>query len=265
MMERKPRVFSYGGGVQSNAVLVLSASGILPYTHFVFANVGHDSENPATMAYIENVAKPYAEKHGLFIIEANEDPDIHRGRTSVLQEALTKNHIMYIPAAVNKVPSKRFCTQRYKIEVLESFMRKWLKATKKRPKPIGIGISLDEWQRAKRSDKYDSVQIPEYPLLDLRYFKEDCIQVIVNAGLPIPPKSSCWFCPYKKKTEWLDMYINEPDLFKKAVDLENTLQAKYDFATVTLSSTGLKLPELIEQVNKIDIDDLNCESGYCMV
>lgn len=263
-MDKKPRVFAYGGGVQSNAVLVLSASGILPYTHFVFANVGDDSENPATIKYINEVARPYAERHGLYIINANEDPDIHRTRTSVLNEALTKKHVMYIPASVNTVPSKRFCTSRYKIEVIESFMRKWLKATKKRPKPVGVGISLDEWQRAKRRNPYESVQVPEYPLLDLRYFREDCIKVIEAAGLPIPPKSSCWFCPYKKKTEWFDLYKNEPELFNKAVELETVLQQKFIFANVTLSSVGLKLPELIQNLDKIDIEDVNCESGYCL-
>lgn len=59
------RIFSYGGGVQSTAVLCLAASGRVQYDYFVFANVGNDSENPATLEYIERYAKPFAEANGL--------------------------------------------------------------------------------------------------------------------------------------------------------------------------------------------------------
>lgn len=44
------RVFSFGGGVQSTAVLVLSAHGVLPYKQFIFSNVGDDSEHPVSNA-----------------------------------------------------------------------------------------------------------------------------------------------------------------------------------------------------------------------
>ena len=41
------RTFSFGGGVQSTAVLVLQAQNKLPepYDVFLFANVGDDSEH----------------------------------------------------------------------------------------------------------------------------------------------------------------------------------------------------------------------------
>src|SRR5258708_98613 len=45
------KVFSFGGGVQSVAALVLAAQGKIDYRHFVFCNVGDDSENPATLEY----------------------------------------------------------------------------------------------------------------------------------------------------------------------------------------------------------------------
>jgi hypothetical protein len=43
-------VFSYGGGVQSTAGLVLAAAGRINFPNFVFANVGEDAEHPATLA-----------------------------------------------------------------------------------------------------------------------------------------------------------------------------------------------------------------------
>ena len=47
------RTVSYGGGVQSTALLVLAAQRQIDYSIFLFANVGDDSENPATLRYLE--------------------------------------------------------------------------------------------------------------------------------------------------------------------------------------------------------------------
>src|SRR5256884_6440302 len=63
------KVFSFGGGVQSTACLVLAAQGIIDYQTFLFCNVGADSENPDTLTYVEEIAKPYAAKHGLALHE----------------------------------------------------------------------------------------------------------------------------------------------------------------------------------------------------
>ena len=38
------RILSYGGGVQSNALLVLAAQGVIYFDALVFANVGADSD-----------------------------------------------------------------------------------------------------------------------------------------------------------------------------------------------------------------------------
>src|SRR5579863_9688817 len=59
------KVFSYGGGVQSTAALVLAAQGRIDYQTFLFCNVGADSENPATLAYVRDVARPFAARHDL--------------------------------------------------------------------------------------------------------------------------------------------------------------------------------------------------------
>src|SRR5579884_1939247 len=65
----KLKVFSFGGGVQSTAALVLAAQGRIDYRTFLFCNVGEDSENPDTLAYVSEVAKPFAAQHGLDLIE----------------------------------------------------------------------------------------------------------------------------------------------------------------------------------------------------
>ena len=42
------RTFSFGGGWQTTAALVLAARAELDFRTFLFANVGEDSERPAT-------------------------------------------------------------------------------------------------------------------------------------------------------------------------------------------------------------------------
>ena len=59
------RFVSYGGGVQSTALLVLAATRRIDYPIFVMANVGDDSEHPATLDYVRDVASHYAADNGI--------------------------------------------------------------------------------------------------------------------------------------------------------------------------------------------------------
>jgi 3'-phosphoadenosine 5'-phosphosulfate sulfotransferase (PAPS reductase)/FAD synthetase len=266
------RVFSYGGGVQSTAVLVLSAQGKLPYTHFVFANVGDDTENPKTLEYIEQFAKPYAENHGLFIIEIQKSSSTADNST-LYKELLSSNRSVAIPMYVNGVPIRRGCTSNWKVAVVEKFMRDYAGAKRKRKKPIGIGISLDEFKRM-RTDNADRVTIMEYPLIDLRLTREDCVEIIKEANLPVPPKSSCWFCPYKKISEWKSLKEENPALFTKAIELEKKLtNLIYEDSTALLTNKKVPLENAVQdyeqKISKIknyseSDDPENCESGYCM-
>jgi len=45
------RAISYGGGVQSTALVVLAAQGVIDFPLALFANVGEDAE-PDTIRYV---------------------------------------------------------------------------------------------------------------------------------------------------------------------------------------------------------------------
>lgn len=220
-------VFSYGGGVQSTAALVLAARGVIDFPVFLFANVGNDSEDPATLDYLEQYAKPYAALHGIQLHE------LHRvrrdGTHETLYGRLTRPGSRSLPIPVrmsNGAPGTRSCTVDFKIRVIG----RWLKAhgaSADNPATVGIGISLDEIQRVnnRRAMPYEQ---PTYPLLDhdppLR--RHDCQQIIRAAGLPVPPKSACWFCPFRRPSTWAETRRDRPDLFHRACDLENLLNAR---------------------------------------
>lgn len=218
------RTFSFGGGVQSTAALVLAAQGRIDYREFVFANVGDDSEHPATLRYVREISVPYAEKHGLALHVV--DKRRRDGSTETLYQRLMRpSRSIDIPIRVaNGAPGNRTCTGDFKIKVLA----KWHKqhgATAANPATVGIGISWDEMTRM-RAESGIPWQRLDYPLIDLRLTRNDCEQIIREAGLPVPPKSSCWFCPFHSLKTWRKMRQDEPELFEKAADLERVLNER---------------------------------------
>lgn len=59
-----------------------------------------------------------------------------------------------------------------------------------------------------------------YPLYEWGWDRAECVRVIQRAGLPLPAKSSCYFCPSMKKKEIQALWEQFPDLFQKAVEME---------------------------------------------
>lgn len=267
---------SYGGGVQSTAMLVLAVQGRLGYdvTHALFANVGDDSEHPATLEYVRDVARPWAAAEGgIPVIE------LRRTRKTGDEFDGLYGHIMNhddpttlrepIPVrGMNGAPLSRSCTRDWKVGTVG----KWLKAngaSPANPATVCIGISTDEIQRVsnKRAMPYER---PVYPLIDLSLDRSACQQIIRDAGLPVPPKSSCYFCPFHRPQMWAEMRRDEPELFFKAADLEATLIARRKSLgkdPVYLTRFGVPLTEAVDEAQDMlpgfgaDMD--TCDEGYC--
>jgi hypothetical protein len=56
-------------------------------------------------------------------------------------------------------------------------------------------------RRAHRGDPKDRYYDYWYPLIDWDWNRARCMEEIAKAGLPVPPKSSCFFCPAIKPAE----------------------------------------------------------------
>ena len=263
-------VFSCGGGVQSTACLVLAAQGKIPYRTFIFANVGDNAEDPRTIAYVRDVLKPYAAKNGIEWVDVQRKrrdgtpvdlyDDLHRPIRSI-----------DIPVRMsNGSPGNRNCTVNWKIKPIA----KWIKLNA----PgcvLGKGISTDEPHRAtpsREDDGYSSA----YPLIELGIDRSGCLRLVAESGLPKPPKSSCWFCPYKTSPQWMAVKQERPALFAKAAELERTLNKKRAeigkdkiFLTAAGAKRGLGIEDVFAdqltlfQPEWIEEQD-GCESGYCM-
>jgi hypothetical protein len=263
------RVFSNGGGVQSSAALVLSAQGKIDFPIHLWSNVGDDSEHPASIKYVREVLMPYAAKHG---IEFHELRKVNRDKQPVtLYQVLTREGSRSIDIPVrmsNGAPGNRNCTGTFKIAVID----KWLRehgVKKDKPATVGIGISVDEIERAGRG-KETNYSVRDYPLLDLGIRRSDCLEIVKEAGLPQPPKSSCYFCPFHRPQQWAEMRRDEPELFEKAAALEDTLNIRRTLIGKDPVYLTTKLAPLRDSIGAAqdgfwtnEVDDGGCDSGHC--
>lgn len=106
-----------------------------------------------------------------------------------------------------------------------------------------IGYDAGEERRAKIAE--DAKYAYRYPLIEWGIDREGCIDAIEAAGLPIPPKSSCFFCPASRPSEVLKMQDEHPDLLKRALAIEEA--AKATLVSVKGLGRSYAWSDLIEQ------------------
>lgn len=266
------RVISYGGGVQSTAMIVLAIQGRIQADVALFSNVGDDSEHPTTIRYVREIAMPYAASHGLTIHELQ--PAKYGEPTTIWQEIMREDSRRDIIPVFGEAgnPLSRVCTADFKIRTLH----RWLRAngaTKKNKATMLLGISTDEIERAGRG-KDGTVEQREYPLLALGMNRTDCMEVIRSAGLPVPPKSSCFFCPFHSEQVWQELRRDEPELFEKAQQLEDAIQhrkktseQKMVYITRKGAINQKRLSDVIATAGETlfgsEVGADGCDSGFC--
>jgi 3'-phosphoadenosine 5'-phosphosulfate sulfotransferase (PAPS reductase)/FAD synthetase len=265
------RVCSYGGGVQSTALLVLAATGRIDFPLFLFANVGDRAENPDTIAYYAQHARPYAAAYDIDLVQLRWI-DRNGMERDLYDDLLRQERSLTIPLRDSGGFMPRKCTERYKVGVVARELRR-RGATPEVPAVVALGISTDEYQRAKVGiDPAYPWTAKTNPLLDLGLSRTDCRRVIADAGLPVPPKSSCWFCPMQRPAQWRERKRRQPDLYARAVALDELLAERH--ATLDrqrdsrerggLASSRLPLDEAIED-GQLILDGMDgCDSGWCM-
>ena len=271
------RFISYGGGVQSTALIILAVQGkIPPVQAALFSNVGDDSEHPATNKYVREIMTPWAASHGLPVIELHRT--LKTGETQTLWQRIMdyQGDKLREPIPVygwSGAPMSRSCTADHKIRVLAKYVKS---VTPKEQWPIEmcIGISTDEIQRANKG-KNEKWEERMYPLLDLGLNRGDCANVIKEAGLPVPPKSSCFFCPYHGMQTWSELRRDDPELFEKACQLEDTLnnrRAAREMQPVFLTRKAAPLRDVVAEAGETLFDmnegifnDGGCDEGACWV
>ena len=273
---------SLGWGVQSFTLAVMSALGDLPPVDVaIHADTTH--ERSATYAFAQRWT-PWLEAHGVRVVTVQGAQSISEltsyksdipaytssnGALIMVPEiAYDDNDEAYQTGEMIEVPAnvegrlRRQCTGEWKIYP----MRRWLQANRdKRPVEQWLGISMDEWQRAKDSDvKYVTNR---FPLLELKMTRNDCGNYLERHGIEVPPKSACVFCPFHNMRAWVEMKAENGADWQKAVEVDAAIRKArppYDLflhrAMIPLIEVDLRTPE---DKGQMALWQEACESGYC--
>lgn len=211
MSKKSVKLLSYGGGVDSTVIAILIINGTIERPeHIVMVDTGYEKQS--TWDYINKVVQPRLTEVGLEIkiLKTNDYSD---------NSIIDKNGMVRIPAcrknldgSVSKL--RTCCNGGWKATVVNRWMRK-----------IGIerveqwiGFSADESRRKlKNKKKWISFR---YPLIELGMTRNDCIYYAGKHNWPMPPRTSCYFCPQQRDEQWRQMARDEPEEFQRAVDLE---------------------------------------------
>ena len=246
---------SFGAGVNS-AAMVIEMVSLGWRGHIVFADPG--AEHPDTYCWMDMFERDWLKQRGLEIVRVSPEtyPDLYppNYRRSLIEVCRAKG---IVPIMFN-----RWCTTEYKRKPLT----KW--ALEHDVDIQYLGIALDERRRAKYVERKGIAL--EYPLVDNGITRGGCKTIIRDAGLPVPPKSGCWFCPFQRRSQWRALYDLRPDLFDLAVALDDAAieKCKGKYTHQLGENLGQKPLSLIRkmwdaQLTLPGIDDPHYEYQMC--
>ncbi len=241
------RLLSFGGGVQTTALAVMLCRGEIEAEHIVMADTG--GERPDTYAHVATVSD-YLAAHGRTL-------EIVRHNGSSLEDYVL-NKSTVIPVITPRGLGRRQCTAQWKIRPIKAYAR----ARGAKHLTMLLGISVDEIFRIK-PDREKWVT-REYPLVDRNLTRSDCRRIVQEAGLPDPPKSSCFYCPLQRTSQWQWLASTEPGLFARAAAMEEAVQ-KRSKVPVYLSGSRRPLSKVAHaEQTMLGAENNECE-GVCFV
>jgi hypothetical protein len=248
-VEQPLEILSFGGGVQSTAMLLMIANGDLERPDMViFADTG--SELRETMDHIENNAKPFVEEvlKIPFVIARS-----HRGSL----------HEDYAKIGAIPLIGERSCTENFKILPVRREVRKIV--GNKRGKVLArmwLGITTDEAHRKPegKPDREPKWVECRYPLIDEKPTSRDECSLINELHGWSVVKSGCFCCPYQGTLQWAEIRDNHPDLWQICVDME---AKKFEIrkGKIGLFQCHPKEPRLEMLDDRLQVKGSSCDSG----
>lgn len=223
-----PKVLSYGGGLDSFAMLLLAIDRGEKPDVVVFIDVGDgspeaDGEDPAewpgTYRHIREQVIPICEEHGIeFVWMTTAEWPVRNARS-----------LFSWMEARGQIPvsgPKRICTIVAKVERFERWMDSrwpglevevWIgfeagEETRAANDPnAGTGRKLKESQARRRN---------RFPLIEAGLCRCKCEIMVRDSGRPVPRKSACVFCPYSTKADFKVLSQELPAQWDRVVALE---------------------------------------------
>ena len=210
-MSKQVTIASYGAGLNSTAMLIEMVRRGEFVDAILFADTG--GEKPHTYSFLESFSR-WLETAGM--------PPITMVSSSFKRYSTLEENCL-----VNKtLPSITFgfksCSHKWKKEPQEKWANSWqpaIECWESGGKIVKLlGYDADEHHRAKIPE--DKKYRYRYPLVEWDWGRDECEASLKEAGIQSPGKSSCFFCPSSKKAEIRALKRHYPDLFDRAVAME---------------------------------------------
>lgn len=215
-------ILSYGGGVDSTALLVWAKNhGIRPDA-ILFADTG--SEHPATLAYLRDVIGPWLARVGF--------PPVTTVRWVRVKGPLAGQFVALHEQCerLGELPSIAYghsgCSDKWKRAPLDAaaLLIPGVAEAHARGEVVErwVGYDADEHRRAARLANKPDPHLWQWraPLHEARIDRDDALDLIRSEGLAVPRKSACWLCPHTRREEVYRLRAEHPDLYQRALAIE---------------------------------------------
>jgi len=190
-------ILSYGAGVNSTALAILLINQGWR-GEIIFADTG--TEWPDTYCFIVHFENKWLRPRGFEIVRLKGMPWQRTGKNVGMQG---HSLIKYCEAArVIPLAAMRWCTSEWKVKPMKRYTD---------GQQVMLGIAADEAHRKGGALR---------PLVEAGIDRQGCIDIIDAEGLPVPRKSGCYICPFQRDEQWRELWENHPDLFERAMRLE---------------------------------------------
>lgn len=230
-------IATYGGGVNTVAMLILLTRQGVRLDHILFSDTR--GEKDETYQYIEYF-NPW-------LLEHSQPAVTHL--TPYREEGLYGECVR-----LKRLPSIAYgfksCSEKWKLRPYKAFC----KANDLYPQVKYKGY--DAGEGARLTPRNDAGTTEAYPLIEADLDRFDCIRLIIDAGLRVPPKSSCFFCPSMKQPEIHRLHKTAPAKMALALALEENAQAGLT------SLRGLKREKRWSEIITMPEIDFACDDDF---
>lgn len=195
--ESQPRhILGLSGGKDSTALAIYLRDRI-PEMEYVFLDTG--KELPETYEYLGRIEAFL----GKSIIRLNADYSF--------------DHFLEVFGGYLPSPTARWCTKNLKLKPFERYVGDGLVYSY-------VAIRADEDRVGHISHKKNLVT--KFPFREDGIVYEDVMQILRESGIGLPSyyswrtRSGCYFCFFQRKSEWVGLKREHPDLFEMAKSYE---------------------------------------------
>lgn len=217
--DRLLRVLSYGGGLDSFAMLVWSIRmGCAPDV-VVMCDVGAPGdlgEWPSTYRHVDEIVRPLCARHGIPFVMITGDRYPVRGERSLWAYFEKTNSL---PGRMS-----RLCTNAAKVERFARWANDHYAGLEIE---VWVGFEAGEEDRAakdphganaaKRGKKNPAkcTRVNRFPLIEWGFCRCRCEALVREAGYPVPRKSACVFCPFSALGDFKTLASELPAEFER--------------------------------------------------